>query len=389
MRNKNKDAKLVMLEHSKAKVELYTKYLSTYLNILSRVPHIRQIHIYDLMCGEGVYLDNSEGSPIEALKRIKDHYFENKETCPKIKIWFNDKDKSEIEKDKLKIDRVKEKILTMFVPSNVDIEFSSEDFETIFPKVLSRIKNLYNEKALLFIDPYGYKKIAPEDLKSLLSHKHTEIILFLPISFMYRFSKKSLSEDEFPGGTSLKEFLSPLLSYSENNLIADSPLEFIDQLKKAFKNYLEENKVYVDTFTIERDKQNIYCLFFFTPKVLGFEKMLEAKWNLDEQQGKGFKLISNQTALFQETEVCDYSSELKSFISSSEYKTNSDLYIFGLEKGFLPKHTNEILRRFQDTNSNFKVFLLDGKIARKGAFYIKYENYGKKPRKVVKFRFTN
>ena len=103
MKTKINDAKLIMLKHSKAKVELYSEYLSTYLLILSRVPFIKKIHLYDLMCGEGMYLDNSKGSPIVAMQKIKDHYFSNKNSCPNMQVWFNDKDKSEIELDKYTI----------------------------------------------------------------------------------------------------------------------------------------------------------------------------------------------------------------------------------------------------------------------------------------------
>ncbi len=42
---------------------------------------------------------------------------------------------------------------------------------------------------------------------------------------------------------------------------------------------------------------------------------------------------------------------------------------------------------FQKTIPNFGVFTTDGKIARKGAFYLKYENYGDNPKKIVKFTF--
>ncbi len=80
------DAKLVMLEHSKAKVELYTSYLATYLNILSRVPFITRIHIFDLMCGEGIYADGSKGSPIVTMEKIKDHYFQNDRICPDMEV---------------------------------------------------------------------------------------------------------------------------------------------------------------------------------------------------------------------------------------------------------------------------------------------------------------
>jgi len=102
------NVKTVMLEHSKAKVDLYSTYLSMYLNILSQLPYLNKIHIYDLMCGEGIYSDGSKGSPIITMEKIKDNYFKNKEKCPKIEVWFNDRDKSKIEKNKHKIDRVRE-----------------------------------------------------------------------------------------------------------------------------------------------------------------------------------------------------------------------------------------------------------------------------------------
>jgi len=40
---KMKESQLIMLEHSKAKVELYGRYLSIYLNVISRAPFIKKI----------------------------------------------------------------------------------------------------------------------------------------------------------------------------------------------------------------------------------------------------------------------------------------------------------------------------------------------------------
>lgn len=184
-----------MLKHSKAKVDLYTNYLSVYLNILSRADFLDKIHIYDLMCGEGMYSDNSKGSPIVALEKIRDHYYKNNKTCPNLEVWFNDRDRSEIEKDKYKIERVKEYCSKIFTPPNVKIYYSYEDYSDIYKKVLNKINSLKNEKLLLFIDPYGYKEIKPEHLKNFLHCGKTELILFLPIMYMYRFADKSLSED--------------------------------------------------------------------------------------------------------------------------------------------------------------------------------------------------
>lgn len=389
MKNREEDAKLVMLEHSKAKVDLYSKYLSTYLNILSRVDFIKGIRLYDLMCGEGIYLDNSKGSPIVAMQSIKEHYFSNNNSCPNIKVWFNDKDKSEIEPNRYKIERVKDYISNMFIPSNVFINYSKEDFKDLFPKVKQELHHLNNEKAILFIDPYGYKEVNPDIIKEFLSYRNAEIILFLPISFMYRFFNKSLNDDEFHGGAALRTFLSSLMEKNNDFQSVTSIYQFVIQLKNAFRYFLKHEKIYVDTFTLQRDNQNTYCLFFFTPNELGFEKMLETKWKLDEQQGKGFKIKSNQTSLFDEVEVCDFSNEVLSFIKSSKYKTNSELYLFGLEKGFLPKHINKVLRNLQKSPVGLKVLSSDGKEARKGAFYINYDNFGKNPKKLIRFAIEN
>ena len=83
-----RSSKTIMLEHSKAKVELYGRYLARYLNILGQVSAIESIYIFDLFCGEGIYEYNSKGSPIIALETINNHYFSRKQRCPKIELWL-------------------------------------------------------------------------------------------------------------------------------------------------------------------------------------------------------------------------------------------------------------------------------------------------------------
>lgn len=95
------DAKRQMLEHSKAKVELYTKYLAIYLNIISSDSYTKKIYLYDLFCGEGQYSDGSKGSPLSALDKIKEHFFKNKKEITHIKILFNDADKTKFNKLRL------------------------------------------------------------------------------------------------------------------------------------------------------------------------------------------------------------------------------------------------------------------------------------------------
>ena len=170
-----------LLEHSKAKVELLKTYLSTFLNIISRVSFYKKIHIYDLFCGEGIYSDNSEGSPILIMKTIKNHYNYNGNTCPNIDVWINDNGQSEIEITLKKVERVKRVLNKIYTPPNVSKSFSDKDYNKILPLVQRNITNNKKHKHLVFIDPHGYKEIHLDKIKNLLNYNNTEVILFLPL----------------------------------------------------------------------------------------------------------------------------------------------------------------------------------------------------------------
>lgn len=367
------DAKVTMKEHSKAKVELYGKYLSIYLNILSKVNSVERIYIFDLLCGEGLYQDGSKGSPLVTLQVIKNHYFSQGRICPNISIWLNDNGSSKIEKGIYKIQRVKRLCDEHFVPNNVELRFLQDDYEKIFPLALDAIRRSKGAKGLFFIDPYGYKSIKPTDIKNILESGNTEVLLFLPTSYMYRFAETSL-RSSFPGSEPLQDLLKELFVSITPHF--SSVYDFIDQIKGRFRYYLSDKNIFVDTFTIERDRQNVYCLFFFTSHTRGFEKMLETKWAMDSEQGRGFKIQRN-TPLFSSIEVSGYTQKLEDLVSRTEHCTNQDLYYFGLEHGFLPKHTVEVLRGWKK-EQRLDVISLDDKPAR--GFYIDY-----KPDRLVRF----
>lgn len=365
--SKKRDPKKEMLAHSRAKVELYRRYLSMYLNILSRAQHVDKIYIFDLLCGEGIYEDGSKGSPLVALETIKHHYFSNNQTCPDISIWFNDNEESKIEKGVYKVERVERFCKNIFRPDNVEIKFSREDHRVISVEALKRLQSSERTKGLFFIDPHGYKDITPDHVKKILKVGNTELLLFLPASFMYRFAAKSLQTD-FPGSKPLRDFLIELF---ENDIPRFSSVhDFIGKIKQKFKDYLGHEGIFIDTFTLERDRSNTFCLFFFTSHIRGFEKMIEAKWNLDTKGGKGFTLDRSEL-FFTESELSGYPNKLLDFIKQADRRTNEELYRFGLENGFLPKHTRPILQKWKKELDGFELFSLDGKPAR--SFYLPYD----------------
>lgn len=384
---KGKSTKDILLEHSSVKVDLYIKYLSRYLNIIQRAG-FKKIHLYDLMCGEGVYADKGKGSPVMALETIKQHFFSNKQNCADMEVWFNDFGSSDVEKGKTKIERVKSACRNIYTPKNVDVIYTNFDFVSeIYPKLLDKIKKLKNEKLLLFLDPYGYKDITPNHIKNILSNS-VELILFVPITPMYRFANKSLKSSDFKGGESLKSILEALLNGEEKKF--ENEIDFIQTLKDKYRDFLNKD-FFVDTFTIQRDKSNTYALFFFTPHVKGFEAMLETKWHLDESNGTGFKIKDkDQILLFADENIyySNYPEKLKKhLILNKGNTTNRELYIFGLKNGYLPKHTNFILKDWKK-NKLLSVTDNNGNKINSG-FYNSYDYYNAKKPNVVYFTFFN
>lgn len=362
----NEQAKTDLLPHSEAKVKLYGRYLAIYLNILSRVPAIRRVFLFDLLCGEGKYANEGEGSPLVALEVIKNHYFANGKTCPDIEVWFNDNGDSKIEPGIAKIERVRKLSGEVFVPENVELRFFQEDYSLILTQALATINHTYYSKGLFFIDPYGYKDTRPSHIKQILDNGNSEALLFLPISFMYRFWNKA-AKTSFAGSDPLESFARELYEGTTIPLF-NSAYEMIDGLQERFRSYLSSKGAFVTTFTIERDAANVFCLFFFTCNIRGLEKMLEAKWKMDSVRGKGYR-ANQQPMLWLEAVIQGYPTKLQEYLASEPLKSNQQVYQFGLEQGFLPKHTNDNLREWQ-REGILKVISPDGSTVRKNAFYL-------------------
>lgn len=360
---KKVNPQISLLEHSEAKVRLYGRYLSVYLNILHRVQFIKRIFVLDLFCGEGIYENDAKGSPIIALDCIRNHYFANQKAIPNMTVWFNDIGKSKLE-DGYKVDRVEKISKGMFIPSNVELKFSKEDYRKIFPKAIDEVRQAKDSKGIFFVDPFGYKIIKPDDIRRMLEPGNTEVLLWLPTPQMYRFAE-AVSTSNFHGSDPLRNFLKELFGSSTTDFNSD--YDFIEQLKGRFRAYLKDLNVFVDTFSLQRDATNTYCLFFFTRNITGYEKMVATKWEMDKEHGKGFSIEKTLT-LFSEIELSEYTQKLWAYIKSENYRTNAELFRYGLENGFLPKHTKSVLDNWKKNGTKFEVLGLDGKPMR--GYYI-------------------
>ncbi|QDH78732.1 three-Cys-motif partner protein TcmP [Echinicola soli] len=361
-----KESQTQMLNHSEAKVRLLDTYIQKYLNILSRSQHVADIYLYDLFCGSGVYENGGEGSPVIFMRAIKNMFFRNESVGienSSYHCWFNDIDADKIQKVEQYINDKK-----LYYPQFGDLKISSKEYEAILPDVIGQINKLKREKAFVFIDPYGYKNISLNHIKKLLESKKSEVLLFLPTQFMFRFERKGAPE-------CLKKFIRELLPEREwpNS---HTGIDFIENLKSAFRSHLG-NEYYVDTFIIKREANQYFCLFFFTSHIYGFEKMLEAKWQVDKNEGRGWDFNANGSmSLFvdqvSQARVNKLEASLLSHLKIP--RTNVDLYWFILHEGFRTVHGNDVLKRLS-REGKINVTPVGGEKTRRGAFYLGHDYY--------------
>ena len=350
-----KETKNTIKPHTEAKLEFYTKYLERYLPILSKAGSIHKINIYDPLCGQGIYEGGKKGSAIRTFEIINKIYGMKNNNGTEIALTLNDLNENYVER-----------IERYLAGKNYEFEIGvNNENATTFIKKISKCINVQSTgtRNLIFIDPYGYKLITKSLIENLLKNKRTEVIIFLPIEQMYRFQSRT-QDAEIPSGfRPLKNFID---EFGIDIANIHNSKNFILAIKKSLSF---DDKYFSASYHIRNQQGGHYGLFFITSSIKGLEKIIEVKWQQDEQQGEGFD-GQKQVDIFLETQKIDeFEKILIGYLNQN--RDNREIYQFTLQNGFLPKHTKRVLKKLQDS-SKLEIFPDD---IRRGSFYITYENY--------------
>jgi len=349
--------------HSEAKIQLLKAYLEAYLAVVGHDGFTERVFLADLFCGPGMYEGDKAGSPVE-IGRMLAAIHKNHGGAPRTDFLFNDvepKNTADVESylRPLALAHPKMKLIP-----------SSKDAATLIPDLLAeQADNRLKSKRFYFVDPFGYSQVGLTGILSLIQSPGTELLLFQPSSFMFRFSERGTPEplagfmQELSGGAPWPKGL---------NIMG-----YIQHTKRLFRERLKDH--FVDTFTIQKDPQTVFCLFFFTGHIRGFEKMLEAKWRFNGETGHGWHYSSASGAgdLFStptpQTQILE---KALSGLLGGGAATNAEIYRETLEQGFLPKHAKEVLSAWQKEGK----IRVEPSPSRFGVFYLGYENHEKNGR---------
>jgi three-Cys-motif partner protein len=251
-KNTKKDVKKNVFPHTQAKLDLFKGYLEHYLRVLCYADFCKQINLFDIYCGAGLYEDGKKGSPllaVDCIRSINTEIQDSKKDTKSISLTINDYDSSKIENVRNNVDYKG--------IENCSITYYNKDANEMLDVVANCVsKTPTNQRNLTFIDPYGYSAINKDKIIKLLNNKYTEIILFLPVMQMYRFTDVALCDTENKPHfeiyelTLRNEFLPKHANGALRNLIKKNKIQDITNsigYGVSYNNYKNKNQTSIFT----------------------------------------------------------------------------------------------------------------------------------------------
>jgi len=253
------------LEQSKIKGEIVSKYFLTWATIILK--KTERICFVDLYSGPGRYQDGTDSTPLLILNRA----IETPILSKSLICIFNDKDKKHIDLLKKNIDELDHVENLSSCPNFLNLEVSDA--------IVDHLKYLCNTPTFYFLDPWGYKGLSLELIKSSISSWGSECLFFFNYNRINPAVKNELvkKEMELLFG---RERLQNLREKTKDVSPFEREVEIINGLCETLK---ELGGKYVLPFCFkhtEKEKTSHY-LVFVGKHPLGFDlmKQIMAKYS--------------------------------------------------------------------------------------------------------------
>jgi three-Cys-motif partner protein len=353
-------------EGTQLKLDIFRGYIKEWLPVFLSKKSYPEVYIVDYCAGPGRDIEGKKGSPLIILEEIE-NYLKTRpvDKSVNINVLFNEYDKTKYTN---LVEETKKDI------SNVKLQVENQDFKAMFATTAQFLRGK-DTACLIIIDQCGIKFMMEDVFRQVLNFSATDTLFFVSSSYIKRF----VDEPEFD--KYLPKLDKERIRKAKHHDIHRVVVEY-------YKSLIPQNLIYyLAPFSIKKGK-NIYGVVFGSSDLHGLEKFLRVCWHLDAITGEAnYNIDDDQIrdgnmSLFPEYNTIRkqdlFKKSLQDFLIKQQ-PTNKELYEFTLTSGFLPKHTNDILRSFENENK-LQVFLITTNKRIKGAYYI---NYNAQPK--VKF----
>lgn len=323
-----------------AKLEIFEDYAQAWIPtfVMQGVP---VISIFDLFAGTGYDKHGIPGSPIRILEKINEQKGYIFQKNVKIKLYLNEFEPNKKVQKKFEL---LQKACKEYLVSNksishvIEIRFYNEDFEVLFPKLISEIKQF---PSLLYLDQNGIKFLSDKYLLELEKLKQTDFLYFVSSSYFKRLG----NTEEFRKHVDLdiEELKNNPYKYIHRNVI--------QQLRKKIP---PSSTLRLYPFSL-RKGANIFGIIFGAKHPLAVDKFLNIAWAKSPINGDAnfdidddFK--KNQLDMFggkKLTKIEKFRENLRSKILLGEIKNNYEALFYAHDEGHIGKHASNCLKEMK------------------------------------------
>lgn len=324
-----------------AKLEIFEDYAQAWIPtfVMQGIP---TICIFDFFAGTGYDKNGVAGSPIRILEKVKEHIGYIFQKNVKIKVYLNEFEPNKKEQKKFQLLQT---ACNQFLEANKEVKraiekinYFNEDFETLFPKLISEISQF---PSLVYLDQNGIKFLSDRYLFELERTRQTDFLYFLSASYFWRFGDSK----EF------KEHLDIDMATAKKDPYKFIHRNIIEQLRKKLPG---NTKVRLYPFSLKKGA-NIHGIIFGASHPRAVDKFLNTAWkrspingdanfDIDDDSGKSQLDMFSGKKL---TKVEQFQEKLKTKVLSSEIKNNYDALLFAYDEGHIGSHADKALREMK------------------------------------------
>lgn len=332
-------------EGTHIKLYILQEYLKEWFPVFiaKKELHWDKIFVYDFFCGPGKDVNGSYGSPLIIMKELGEYCERIREKGLVVSVHFNDMELGKVKELRGNIEEFMRTSCDPFCAKDcaLDIAYSNDDFELLFSEKYPEMKRFSEYPHFLFLDQNGIKYVTDNVIRKIISLDRCDFMFFISSSYLRRFAD-------------VPEFQKYLRISGE---VFDGE-DFFHCHRIVFNYYkrllLNCHSCFLAPFSIKKGG-NIYGLIFGSKNMLGIEKFLKIGWGLNGQTGDANfdiddeKINPRMPSLFDDmnrsTKLKEFEDALVLDIKSGKLKTNREVYLFAFDRGCLPKHANDVLRR--------------------------------------------
>ena len=255
-------------EHTRGKHRVMKAYLDGWFPVISR--YAGRVLFIDGFAGPGKYKGGEEGSPVIALKALRDHSYRSNMKAEFVFLF--------IEKDEERANVLRQEIAPIVADlgATVKAEVVSGVFDEKMAEVLNRVAEQKKRLAPAFVmvDPFGVGQTPMSVIAGILENPKSEVF----ISYMWEWINRFKGQPEF------EKPLSEL--YGTNAWKGYAAVPKAGQ--KAFLYELYEAQLraagakHVTYFELLKGARHVYTIFFATKHPKGMDLMKASIWKADK-----------------------------------------------------------------------------------------------------------